>query len=178
MDFSFWRLLISSCSFLISSPCRVMSSMDFTKLLEESKVVTGMTEGICTIGDVDIVLTHVIGTACKEMTIIGTLCYFSFTIVSSSASISLICAFFSMISFIISSFWPLVSANSFSYGSFVAGIFSCFLKDAMSVFFFFSISSTSLTFDGSYPILSTISSRDLILLSSSREDIFSSFNRD
>jgi hypothetical protein len=176
MDFSFWRLLSSSCSLLISSPCRIMSSVDFTNLLEESKVVTVMAGGIFVVGVVDTVLTHVIGTALSGMTVIGTLCSFSLTIFSSSTSISLICAFFSMISFIISSLWPSVSTISFSCGSSVAGIFSCFLRDAMSVFLFLRSSSAALTLDGSYPIFNTSYSRDLILLSLAKEDIFSSLS--
>jgi len=153
-----------------------MSSIDFDNFLEASRVVTTIANGIYVVVVAATVLIPVRGITCIGMAVIGTLCSFPLTILSSSASISLIYAFCSIISFSISSLWPSVSAIYFAYEYSMAGSFSCFLKEAMSSFFFFSSSSTSLTFDGSYPILSTNSSRDFILLSLAREDIFSSFN--
>ena len=47
-----------------------------------------------------------------------------------------------------------------------------------SVFFFFIISSSNLTLEGSYLILITKSSNDFTLLSFSKYDIFSMFNCD
>jgi hypothetical protein len=123
-----------------------------------------------------VVLTHVRGTASNGITTICTLCSFSLTNLSNSASISFIYAFCSIISFSISSLWPSLSAIYFSCESSVAGSFRFFLKEAISVFFSFGNSSAALTFDGSYPIFNTNSSRDLILLSLANEDILSSFN--
>jgi hypothetical protein len=53
--------------------------MDFTNLLEESEVVTGMDDGISIVGVTDIVLTPVIGTDYSGMIVISTLCSFSLT---------------------------------------------------------------------------------------------------
>jgi hypothetical protein len=112
MDFDFWRLLISSCNLFISSPCRVMSSIDFANFSDEFRTVTGMVDAIFYVVCV-VVLTPVRGIASSGMTDIGTLCYFSLTNLSSSTSISLIGAFCSIISFNISSLWPSLSSISF-----------------------------------------------------------------
>jgi hypothetical protein len=180
VDFRFWRLLISSCNLLIPSPCRFISSIYFSNFSDASIVVTGMATGISVVVvDVIVVVDVLIpmrGISFSGMTYIGTLCSCSLTKFSILASISLIYAFFSMISFIISSLWPSVSTISFSSRSSVVGIFNCFLKDVISTFFFLMSYSTSLTLNRSYPIFNTNSYRDLILLSLAMEDIFSSLS--
>jgi hypothetical protein len=103
---------------------------------------------------------------------------FSLINLSISASISLICAFFSMINFSISSFWISVSSTSLVCESYVARSFNYFLSDVISTFFFFIRSSVALTLVGSYPILRTNSSNDFILLYLYKEEIFSIFNWD
>jgi hypothetical protein len=152
--------------------------MDLANSTVFSRDVIGVAEGISAVEvfATDVVLTLVSGTVLNGMTSIGVDCSFSFTNVSSSASISFNCAFYSMINLSISSFSPSVSAISFACASFVGGIFSCFLRDVISAFFFLSISSTDFTFKGSYPILRNNSSNVLILLSFAKDDIFSNFN--
>jgi hypothetical protein len=56
-----------------------MSSMDFANFSDASRAITGIADGISTVGVAHIVLTPVIGTACSEMTVIGTLCSFYLT---------------------------------------------------------------------------------------------------
>jgi hypothetical protein len=108
--------------------------------------VNGVVDGIYV---VDAMIAPKIGIALNGMNSIGFDFSFSFNNFSISASISLSCAFCSMRSFRISSFSPSFSAISFAYESSVGGSFSYFLKEAMSAFFFFIISSTTLTFEGS-----------------------------
>jgi hypothetical protein len=117
----------------------VISSIEFSRVSYVSRTVTGVVDGSSTmvVANVVVVLTPVRGTALSGMTSMGTICSFSFNNLSNSASISLIWAFFSMINFNISSFWPSVSTIFLSSESFVAGNFNCFLNDAMSAFFFF-----------------------------------------
>jgi hypothetical protein len=128
------------------------------------------------VDDAVVVLTPMRGTVLNGMTFIGSFYSFFFTNLSISASISLICAFYSMINFSISSFSPFVLAISLACESSVAGNFNCFLKDSMSTLCFLSSSSTTFMFEGSYPILSTNSSKDLILLSFAKDDTFSNFS--
>jgi hypothetical protein len=152
-----------------------MYSIDFTSFLEASGTFTGIVDGISTVVVVVVVLNPTTSNGIKT---ICTLYSFSLINFSNSVSISFIYAFFSMISFNISSLWASLSTMSFSCESSVARSFNFFLKEAISTFFFFNNSSAALTFDGSYPIFSTKYSRDLILLSLAKEDIFSSFNWD
>jgi hypothetical protein len=143
-----------------------------------SGAVSGVVDGsfVVLVVDTVVVLTPVRGTTLSGMTSIGVACSFSFTNLSNSASISFICAFCSMISLSNSSFSPYVSAISLACESSVVGNFSYFLRDVMSSFFFLINSLAAFTFEGSYPIFSTNSSKDLTLLSSAKEDIFSNFN--
>jgi hypothetical protein len=104
-----------------------MYSIYFANFFDASRAITGISDGISIVGAFDTVLTSMIGTTYNGMIVIGTLCSFSLTIFSISSSISLICAFFSMINFNISSLWPSVSTISFACGSSVAVTFSCFL---------------------------------------------------
>jgi hypothetical protein len=146
MDFSFSMFFTYSCNILISSPYRVMSSIDFTNFLEASENFTGMADGIFV---VVVLLTPMRGDSSSGITTIYTLCYFSLTKLSSSYSISFICSFCSIISFDISSLWPSLSTISFAFESSVAQTFNCFLRDVMSSFFFYSSSLATLKLDGS-----------------------------
>jgi hypothetical protein len=151
-----------------------ISSIDFTSLSEASEICIGIFVDV----DTYVVLIPVRGTASSGIMASFTFFSFYFISLSISASISLICAFFSMINFSISSFWIYVSATYLVCESYVVGSFSCFLSDAISEFFFFINSSAALTLVGSYPILRTNSSNDFILLYLAKEEIFSSFNWD
>jgi hypothetical protein len=169
---------MSLFSLLIFVPCWVISSIDFASSIDFSIVVSGVADGSLAVVVLDAfaVLTSVRGTGLSGITSMGVSYSFSFTNLSISTSISFIYAFCSMINFNISSFSPSVSTISLACESFVGGIFSCFLRDSMPTFFFLSISLANFTFKGSYPILRTNSSIDLILLSFAKDDIFSSFN--
>jgi hypothetical protein len=141
--------------------------MDFTNSTFFSSAVNGVADGIfavVVVGKV-VVLTLARGTTLNGMTSMGIDCSFSFNNCSNFASISFIFAFCSMISFNSSSFSSSVSAIYLARESSVGGNFSFFLRDAMLALFFFNISSASFTIEGSYPILSTNSSKDFILLS-------------
>jgi hypothetical protein len=150
--------------------------MDFANFSEASVVVTKVVVGLSVVVVVVTVLIPVMGTAFNGMISISTFCSFSLTNFSNSTSISLIYAFCSMINFNISSLWPSVSTIYFARGSSVVGIFNYFLREAISTFFFLRSSSVAFTFDGSYPILRTSSSKDFILLYFAKEDTFSSFS--
>jgi hypothetical protein len=147
--------------------------MDFVSSTVFSRAVNGVVEGIFA---ADVVLSPVSGTALNGMTSIGFDCSFYFTSLSSSASIFFNCAFCSMVNLSISSFSPSISAISFVYAYSISGSFNCFLIDAISTFFFLIISSISFTIEGSYPILRTNSSNVLILLSFTKDNIFSNFS--
>jgi hypothetical protein len=163
---------------LISDSCKVISSIDLASSTDFSRAINGVIDGSYIVAVVDDVtlLIPVRGNTLSGMTYMGVACSFSFTNLSISASISFICALCSMINFSISSFSPFVSAISLVCESFVADNFIYFLKDAMSEYFFLIISSSAFIFEGSYPILRTNSSKDLILLSFAKDDIFSSFS--
>jgi hypothetical protein len=153
-----------------------MSSMDFTRFSNAPETCTGFSDGIYVDVDASVVIIHIRGNSSNGIMAIYTLCSFSFINLSISASISLICAFCSMISFIISSLWPSVSVTSLACEYSIAGSFSYFLRYAISTFFFFNNSSPALTFVRSYPIFNTNSFNDFILLSLAKEEIFSKFN--
>jgi hypothetical protein len=111
--------------------------MDFSSSTVFSRAFSGVADGIYDVVVIAtvVVVTPVRGTALSVMTSIGVACSFSFTNLSSSSSISLNCAFCSMINLSISSFSDSVSAISFACASSVGGSFSCFLRDAMSNYF-------------------------------------------
>jgi hypothetical protein len=148
-----WKEILSSYRFstfflslLISVSCRFIFSMDLARSVVFSWDVTGISDGtVVTV----VVLALEIGMELNGMTSIGFICSFSFNNISISSSISLSCAFCSMSNFSILSFSPSFSAISFTYESYVCGSFSCFLKEAMSSFFFFIIFSVALKFKGS-----------------------------
>jgi hypothetical protein len=150
--------------------------MDFTIFSDAYETCIGIADGIAIDVDAFVVLILVRGTAYSGIMAICTFFSFSFIILSISTSISLICAFCSIISFSISSLWPSILATYLACEYYVSRSFNYFLRDAISTFFFFKNSSTSLTFVGSYPIFNTNSSNDLILLSLVKEEIFSRFN--
>jgi hypothetical protein len=147
MEFKSWRIFTSSFNFLIFSPCSYISSIDFINFSEASGTFTGMVDGIyvVVVVFVVVVLNPVRGTASSGITVICTLCYFSLTNLSNSASISFICAFCSIINFSISSLWPSLSSISFAFESSVARSFNYFLRYSMSSLLFFNSSLTSLT---------------------------------
>jgi hypothetical protein len=150
--------------------------MDFTSFSNAYETCTGIVDGIYANVDASFFLILVRGTTSNGTMSIYTFCSFSFINLSISSSISLICAFCSMIRFNISSLWPSVLATSLDCEYFVTISFNYFLIDVISTFLFFYKSSVALTVVGSYPIFNTNSSSDLILLSLAKEEIFSSFN--
>jgi hypothetical protein len=82
----------------------VISSIDLATVSVVSRIVIGVAVGsfVVVVADAITVLTPMSGTALSGMTSMGVVYFFSFINLSSSISISLICAFCSMINFSIS----------------------------------------------------------------------------